>query len=91
MNNRFHPGHSKRGAEAIASILNTRRRLWQAGGRFKERDLSEKTVEALCNADIDYPERLLFMPEAQIKKIAGLGPVRLAEVMAYVLRFRDGK
>jgi hypothetical protein len=38
-------------------------------------------------AGIDFPERLLFMKDAEIKAISGIGKAALAEIATYRKRF----
>jgi DNA-directed RNA polymerase alpha subunit len=55
--------------------------------KFQHRDLSKKTIQALMDCSIDFPERLLFMTEKQISSIPGVGKVSLSEIKAYRHRF----
>jgi uncharacterized protein (DUF2384 family) len=52
--------------------------------RFQNRGLSHRTIQALIADGIDAPERVLFMPEAQLRKIRG---VSIRELRAYRARF----
>jgi hypothetical protein len=52
--------------------------------RFRERGLSNRTIEALVNHGIDTPERVLFMTEAQLRTIRGAS---MRELRAYRARF----
>jgi hypothetical protein len=65
----------------LAVIDTLARRPFKGGG------LSDQTINVLVAADIDAPERLLFMPESEIKKIAGLSKVATAQISAYRGKF----
>ena len=54
---------------------------------FGDRGFSDRTVTALVDCSIDAPERLLFMNEASLKTIPGIGKASLKEIMAYRSRF----
>jgi hypothetical protein len=58
---------------------------------FRDRGLSNPTVRALLNHAIDAPERLLFMTDAQLRKIRALGVVSMQEILRYRARFRSGQ
>jgi DNA-directed RNA polymerase alpha subunit len=68
--------HAKRAAHAIAER--------QA---FEHRGFSERTIKVLLDCGIDSPERLLFMANAQLRAVPGLGRVSLGEIKRYRLRF----
>jgi len=51
--------------------------------RFKNRGLSNATITALIAAGIDAPERLLFYDARDLKKLRGVGPVKLREIETY--------
>jgi hypothetical protein len=51
------------------------------------RGLSEPIVKALLACGIEEPERLLFMTEAQIKVIPGIGKVAMSNIGAYRAKF----
>jgi hypothetical protein len=72
-------------AKAIAAVLMPNLGAFP----FSHRGFSNGTIEALINAKIDFPERLLFMSEKSIEAISGLNKSQLTEIKAYVLRFRD--
>jgi hypothetical protein len=55
--------------------------------KFQHRGLSDKTISALTDCAIDFPERLLFMTEKQISSIPGVGKVAISEIKAYRDRF----
>jgi hypothetical protein len=50
---------------------------------FEGRGLSKQTVEALLDAGIDMPERLLFMDAKAISSLQGVGTTKLKEIEAY--------
>jgi hypothetical protein len=50
---------------------------------FRDRGLSDRTINALIDSGIDAPERLLFMTDADLKSINGLGEVLLGEIARY--------
>jgi hypothetical protein len=72
-------------AKAIAAVLMPNLGAFP----FSHRGFSNGTIEALINAKIDFPERLLFMSGKSIEAISGLNKSQLTEIKAYVLRFRD--
>ena len=51
---------------------------------FRDRGLFDRTISALLAGGIDAPERLLFTPEAELKRI---GAASLAEIRRYRARF----
>jgi hypothetical protein len=51
---------------------------------FRQRGLSDRTIQALVDCSIDSPERLLFMTEKEIQSIPGIGK---AEIIAYREKF----
>lgn len=51
------------------------------------RGLSEWAVKALLANGVEEPERLLFMSEAQIKVIPGIGKVSMSDIASYRARF----
>jgi hypothetical protein len=55
--------------------------------KFRDRGLSDKTIRALTDCSIDFPERLMFMTETQISSIPGVGKVAISEIKAYRDRF----
>jgi DNA-directed RNA polymerase alpha subunit len=55
--------------------------------KFREIPLSSRTIDALMASGIDAPERLLFKPIAELKKIPGIGKAALAEITRYRERF----
>jgi hypothetical protein len=55
---------------------------------FRDRGLSNPTVRALLDYGIDAPERLLFMTDAQLRKIRAVGVVSMQEILRYRARFR---
>lgn len=54
---------------------------------FQYRGFSRRTILALVEGSIDAPERLLFTPEALLKKIPRVGEVSLREIMSYRSRY----
>jgi DNA-directed RNA polymerase alpha subunit len=54
---------------------------------FRQRGLSDRTIQALVDCSIDSPERLLFMTEKEIRLIPGIGKVSLVEIIAYREKF----
>ena len=55
--------------------------------RFADRGLSGHTIAGLIKSGIDLPERVLFMSEAQIRVLPGVGKKGVSELMAYRARF----
>jgi hypothetical protein len=54
---------------------------------FQQRGFSNRVVDALVQAGIDAPERLLFMTETELHAITGIGRAGFAEIAAYRSRF----
>jgi DNA-directed RNA polymerase alpha subunit len=54
---------------------------------FTRRGLSGRTIEAVLGHGIEMPEQLLFMSEADLKAIPGVGKAALKEIAAYRARF----
>ena len=54
---------------------------------FRQRGLSDRTIQALVDCSIDSPERLLFMTEKEIRLIPGIGKISLVEIIAYGEKF----
>jgi hypothetical protein len=54
---------------------------------FQNRGLSDRTIQALINYGLDAPERVLFMTEAQLRTIPGVGTASKRELRAYRVRF----
>lgn len=94
---------AKRGAASIAAVQDTMRRAmvqdtmrravdgYMAHMRFTGRGFSNATIDALANAGVDYPERLLTMEEKAIERLPGIGKVKLQEIKRYVLNMREGE
>lgn len=55
--------------------------------QYAGRGLNDRTVEALVANGIFEPERLLFMTEAQLKVIPGIGKVAMSNIGVYRARF----
>ena len=55
--------------------------------QYAGRGLSDRTVEALVANGILEPERLLFMTEAQLKVMPGIGKVAMSNIGAYRAKF----
>jgi DNA-directed RNA polymerase alpha subunit len=55
--------------------------------KFGKRGLTERTIRALADCPIDYPERLLFMTEKEIQSIPGIGKTSMAEIIGYKEKF----
>jgi hypothetical protein len=58
---------------------------------FAGRGFSKQTVEALIDAEIDTPERLLFMDGKAISSLEGIGTTKLKEIEAYRATYRTIK
>lgn len=71
--------HAKRAAHAIAERQG-----------FEHRGFSERTIRVLLDCGIDSPERLLFMTNAQLHAVPGLGRVSLGEIKRYRSQFIVG-
>jgi DNA-directed RNA polymerase alpha subunit len=54
---------------------------------FEQRGLSARCADALVTHGIDAPERLLFMTEAELRAVPGIGKAAMAEIAAYRSRF----
>jgi DNA-directed RNA polymerase alpha subunit len=84
---------AKRGAASRAAVQDTMRRAvsaYMAHQRFADRGFSNATIDALANAGVDYPERLLMMEEKAIERLPGIGKAKLQEIKRYVLNMREG-
>jgi hypothetical protein len=57
---------------------------------FRGRGLSDRTIQALLDHGIDFPEPLLFMEPSQLKKIPGMGKGGFNEIMRYREKFTEG-
>jgi len=56
---------------------------------FRSRGLSDRTIQALLDHGIDFPEPLLFMEPPQLKKIPSIGKPGFKEIMRYREKFRE--
>ena len=56
---------------------------------FRSRGLTDRTIQALLDHGIDFPEPLLFMEPPQLKKIPGIGKAGFNEIMRYREKFRQ--
>ena len=54
---------------------------------FRGRGFSDRTVQALLNHGIDFPESLLFLEPSQLKQIPGIGKASFTEIKRYRERF----
>jgi hypothetical protein len=72
----------QRAAAAAPGSVNAMR-----GINFRGRGLSERTILALLDQGIDFPEPLLFMEPSLLKKIPGIGKAGINEIMRYRERF----
>ena len=80
----------KRSGEALAEIyrhMNIGLEHSQKARRFEGKSFSKRTIEALACSSVDEPERLLFMDEASIRSIPGVGKVGLEEIRVYRAKF----
>lgn len=81
------------GPDAVRVFAHAIKPIVDAGmerAPFKNRGLSDRTVDALVACGLDAPERLLFMTTEQIKAIPGVGPKLTSEIAAYRSRFLRG-
>jgi DNA-directed RNA polymerase alpha subunit len=53
---------------------------------FSHRGFSNRTIDALIAHGIDLPERLLFVTEADLKSIPGIGEASFEEIVRYRTR-----
>jgi hypothetical protein len=60
---------------------------WKEQSLYAGRGLADRTVEALVANGILEPERLLFMTEAQLKVMPGIGKVAMSNIGAYRAKF----
>lgn len=82
----YHHGQSEERRKALLEVMRSQRPMMEqirASKPFSDRGLSARTIQALADCSIDYPERLLFMTEKQIASIPGVGKVAAAEIRAY--------
>jgi DNA-directed RNA polymerase alpha subunit len=73
--------------ESAIAARSTWGEQFLARAPFQNRNFSDRTINALIAKGIDAPERLLFATEAELKRIPGIGPASLAEIMCYRARF----
>ena len=78
---------SRKAAEAVAHVLKPIYDAIREMEAFKNRGLSHRTIKALVDCGIDAPERILFMPEAHLRRIPGVGAASMKELKAYRARF----
>ena len=78
---------SRKATDAVAHVLKPIYDAIREMEAFKNRGLSHRTIKALVDCGIDAPERILFMPEAQLRRIPGVGAASLKELRAYRARF----
>jgi hypothetical protein len=72
-----------------AGVLSAMRRMtsdFLEVSRFDRCGLSQRTVKAIVACGIDSPERLLFMTEAALKNIPGIGKASFSEIKNYRAR-----
>ena len=50
---------------------------------FQNRGFSDRTIRTLVGCGIDAPERLLFMTEAQLRSVPGIGPASMKAILKY--------
>jgi DNA-directed RNA polymerase alpha subunit len=72
---------------ASVKVRNAAANLILSTAPFRDRGLSQRTIQALVDCGIDAPERLLFMTEEQIKNVPGAGKTSLAEIRAYRAKY----
>jgi DNA-directed RNA polymerase alpha subunit len=72
---------------SVSPIMKNIAEQMNARAKFGKRGLTERTIRALADCPIDYPERLLFMTEKEIQSIPGIGKVSLVEIIAYREKF----
>jgi hypothetical protein len=78
---------SRKATEAVAQVLKPIYDAIREMEAFKNRGLSHRTIKALVDCGIDAPERILFMPEAHLRRIPGVDAASLKELKAYRARF----
>jgi hypothetical protein len=54
---------------------------------FRGRGFSDSTIDALIDGGFEFPEQLLATEPRDLKKVKGIGPKALAEVVAYKEKF----
>jgi DNA-directed RNA polymerase alpha subunit len=73
--------------KAVAQVLKPIYDAIREMEAFKNRGLSHRTIKALVDCGIDAPERILFMQEAHLRQIPGVGAASMKELKAYRSRF----
>lgn len=76
-------GAESRVADMLYGNVHKKRLFWDRG-------LSDRLVEALVQGGIDAPEHLLFMTDAEIRAIRGIGKAAAAEIEKYRSRSIPG-
>jgi hypothetical protein len=74
---------------ALDEAKKTAARSMISRSPFQNRKFSNRTIDALVAYGMDAPERLLFMQPSDIRKIPGIGKASLAEIDAYIRRFKE--
>lgn len=78
---------SRKETKAVAQVLKPIYDAIREMEAFKNRGLSHRTIRALVDCGIDAPERILFMREAHLRRIPGVGAASMKELRAYRARF----
>lgn len=81
------PQQKARALAVMAEVARERLRASSLRNRFSDRGFSERTICALAEAGVDFPEMLFTKTKTQISKIPGIGPKSLAEISAYITHF----
>jgi hypothetical protein len=68
-------------------VLARSARRVKASTRFRGRDFSRRTIDALADHGIEVPERLLFMTMQELKDIPKIRDESIKEILAYRDRF----
>ena len=69
--------YRRMGAVSVAGVI----------GRFQDRGLSYRTIDALIKSGLDFPEMLLNKTDAEIFMLPGIGKVSRDEIMRYKEKF----
>jgi hypothetical protein len=80
-------GEGEEGEEGMSAAIDAMARVAELAP-FLGRGLGNRTIDALIEHGLDAPERLLFMAEADLRAIPGIGKISLAEIKAYRRKFQ---
>jgi hypothetical protein len=80
------PTEAEKEATRLAALMGSSIHQAAQTDQFQNRGFSERTIKALAKS-MDVPERLLFMAEHEIERIAGIGEASVREIRLYREKF----